>query len=101
MRVSTLGSTTFPPSPPAAMLATSRLHTLAVSDSGFAFDPTSGHTYNLNATALAVLHGLKAGKTPEQVAAQLADTFDVEPEADVARDVAEFVVRLREQGLVK
>lgn len=80
---------------------TSRLHTLAVSDSGFAFDPATGHTYNLNATALAVLQGLKAGLAPEAITAQLHDSFDAEPEADVARDVAEFLQQLRQHGLVK
>ena len=83
------------------MLDTSRLRDLAVSDAGFVFDPTTGHTYNLNPTAVVVLSALKAGETPEQIVARLADTFDAEPEADLARDVAEFVTRLRENGLVR
>lgn len=83
------------------MLDTARLRDLAVSDAGFVFDPTTGHTYNLNPTALAVLNALKAGEQPESIAAQLNSAFDVEPEADLARDVADFISRLRENGLVR
>jgi PqqD family protein of HPr-rel-A system len=83
------------------MLDTSRLRDLAISDAGFVFDPTTGHTYNINPTALVVLQALKAGDAPDAVAARLDELFDAEPEADVARDVNEFVSRLREHGLVK
>lgn len=83
------------------MLDTSRLRALAVSDAGFVFDPLTGHTYNLNASAVRVLAALKDGTAPDAIAAALADAFDVEPEADLARDVEEFISQLREHGLVK
>lgn len=79
----------------------SRLRDLAVSDSGFVFDPTTGHTYTLNATALAVLRALKDGVAPDAVAGALSDAFELDGGEDLERDVHEFVSQLRGQGLVK
>lgn len=78
-----------------------RLRELAISDAGFVFDPLTGHTYNVNATALAALRALKEGATPEAVISTLRDEFETEPEDDVSRDVYELVARLREHGLVR
>ena len=59
------------------MLDTSRLRDLAVSDAGFVFDPTTGHTYNINPTALFVLNALKAGDAPEAIVTNLQASFEV------------------------
>ena len=83
------------------MLDVSRLRELAISDAGFVFDPLTGHTYNVNDTALAVLRALKAGDAPEAVAERLGESFDLDPDDDVPRDLDEFIARLREQGLVR
>ena len=83
------------------MLDVSRLRELAVNQSGFAFDPSTGHTYNLNATGLAIMEMLKEGETLEQVVARLLESFEPDPESDIARDVQDFVRQLSEQGLVK
>jgi PqqD family protein of HPr-rel-A system len=83
------------------VLDVSRLRDLAISDTGFIFDPLTGHTYSANQTALAVVRALKAGESADAIVQQLADLFDTEPEDDLARDVDEFLVRLREDGLVR
>lgn len=83
------------------MLNTSRLAELAISDGGFVFDPTTGHSYNLNETALAVLRALKSGETPDAIVVRLRDTFNIENDEDVARDVGDLISRLRELGLVR
>jgi PqqD family protein of HPr-rel-A system len=78
-----------------------RLRGLAISDTGFVFDPQTGHTYSFNETALSVLRALLAGDAPRAIADQLATRFDVAPEDDVARDVDEMLARLREEGLLR
>ena len=83
------------------MLNTDRLRELAISDAGFVFDPVTGHSYNVNATALAALRAFKEGGSADAVIAQLKDAFENEPEDDVARDVGDLLSRLREHGLVK
>jgi PqqD family protein of HPr-rel-A system len=82
-------------------LDTSRLHDLAVSDSGFVFDPLTGHTFTVNLTGLALLTALKQGLSLEEATRRLREEFEPEGGEDIARDVEEFVARLRDQGLVR
>jgi len=82
------------------MLDPSRLRNLAISESGFLFDPVTGHTFNVNATGLAIVQAVKAGKSEEEVIDLLREEFEQEGGEDVARDVEEFLARLREHGLV-
>ena len=88
------------PAENAARLDT-HLHDLALSDTGFVFDPHTGYTFTVNPTGLAVLRGLKEGQEPEVIVGALRDGFELEGGEDLARDVDEFLARLREQGLVK
>jgi hypothetical protein len=78
---------------------TKRLGDLALSDTGFAFDPFSGSTFTINATGLCVLSALKDGLDADSVATRVRDRFDARG-ADVGRDVADFVSLLRHHGLV-
>ena len=78
----------------------SRLRDLAVSDSGFVFDPTTGRIYTVNAVGLAVLNALKAGQPADALAPAVAEAFDVQEGEDVAADVEEFLGHLRQEGLV-
>ncbi len=75
-----------------------RLRDLAVSESGFVFDPYSGQTYSLNVTGRVILEELRRGRTIDGIEAVLRDAFDVAAGVDVGRDVREFLRRVREQG---
>lgn len=80
------------------MDARPRLRDLAVSESGFVFDPYGGQTYSLNASGRIILEALRRGEAVEAVEAALRGAFEVDPGIDVARDVREFVLQVREQG---
>lgn len=82
-------------------LDVSRLRQLAINESGFVFDPLTGHTFTLNDTGLAVLQAIKQGQEPELVVEQLAEQFELDGSEDVARDVDDFLSRLREHGLLR
>jgi PqqD family protein of HPr-rel-A system len=79
-----------------------RLAELAISETGFIFDPGSGATFNVNATGLVALSALREGVDPTDTAA-LADRvrarFPSAP-ADLGDHVSEFVRTLRQLGLV-
>jgi PqqD family protein of HPr-rel-A system len=79
----------------------SRLHDLAVSDSGFVLDPRTGHTFTLNESGLLVLRSLKDGAPLYQIVDRLESEFDVDPNDNVRRDVDDFVSNLREMGLAQ
>ena len=76
-----------------------RLCDLAVSESGFVFDPMSGATFNANASGLAIIDGLKQGKDRNGIVALLEERFEVAG-ADLDRDLDELVALLRDHGLV-
>jgi PqqD family protein of HPr-rel-A system len=78
----------------------SRLRQLALSDSGFVFDPVTGHTFTVNAAGLVVLGGLKEGLTADAIVTRLRDELELDGTEDVGRDVDDFLARLREHGLV-
>lgn len=82
-------------------LDVTRLHELAVSDSGFVFDPLTGYTFTVNATGRFVLDALKQGTSPEEISKRIEDQFEFEGGEDVTVDVAEFIGSLRATGLVK
>ncbi len=69
---------------------------LAVSNSGFVFDPVSGASFSVNASGLAVLRAIQAGATDmATIVHALGAEFEAAP-AVLERDVMEFAGRLRE-----
>lgn len=79
----------------------SRLDDLAISRNGFVFDPMTGASFSLNAVGLAVLEGLKEGRTRAAIIDKLRDDFSVPATgADLEADVEDFVDQLRRHGLV-
>jgi hypothetical protein len=78
-----------------------RLRDLALSDSGFVFDPLTGHTFTVNRTGQLALRYLKDGLSATETAQRLSAEFATERDEDPARDVQDFVLQLRECGLCK
>lgn len=76
-----------------------RLRELAVSETGFVFDPYSGASFSVNAAGLAVVRALREGADLAAVRHMLAAEFEIAG-ADVERDIVEFVHLLRREGLV-
>lgn len=81
------------------MSATARLSDLALSESGFVFDPYSGGTFTVNRTGMVLLHSLRDGLTRPAIIERLRSEFQVEG-ADLESDVGEFVRLLIQQGLL-
>jgi hypothetical protein len=61
----------------------------------------TGHSFTVNATGLCVLQGLKEGKAPEAIVQRRSEGFELEAGEDAARDVQDFIVQLRECGLIR
>jgi PqqD family protein of HPr-rel-A system len=76
-----------------------RIRALALNPDGFAFDPTTGESFTLNATGLVVLEGLRDGLGADRIAERLSEEFEVGTD-EAARDVADFVDHLRALRLV-
>lgn len=78
-----------------------RLRDLAVSESGFLFDPFSGATYNTNATGRTILQALRDGVDRKGTLERLRSEFHfADGDHDLERDLDEFVLMLRENGIL-
>lgn len=51
---------------------------LAISDTGFVLDATTGESYSLNPVGLEILNYLKNGLTDDQVRDKILEKYDVE-----------------------
>ena len=71
-----------------------RLRSLALNPDGFAFDPTTGESFTVNATGLAILEGLREGASPIELVSRLTENFEIS-EKDATRDVDDFIDHLR------
>ena len=70
-----------------------RLHALAISETGFIFDPQTGQSFTVNQTGLFVLNGFKKGKDSETVSHDLADACSVPIEL-AQSSVEAFILQL-------
>jgi PqqD family protein of HPr-rel-A system len=76
------------------------LKNLALSDTGFVFDPTTGNTYTLNETALSIVRFLKSDNTKEQIVQAIVAEYEVDAE-EAERDLSDLLIQLKELGLQK
>ena len=80
-------------------MAGQNLSHLALSDDGFLFDPTSGHTYTLNSVGTFILRKMIEKYSSEQIIAAVIEEYDVSEEI-LSRDLEQFYHFLSEQGIV-
>jgi hypothetical protein len=71
------------------------LRRLAVSESGFVFDPVSGHNFTVNDTGLIILRCLQQDQNFARLLDKLQQEFDADP-SEIERDIIEFIGMLRE-----
>lgn len=67
---------------------------LALSDSGFVFDPVTGNSFTVNGSGLAILRRLQHETDLARIVASLCEEFEVDALA-AERDVIEFANLLR------
>jgi len=71
------------------------LSRLAVSESGFVFDPASGHNFTVNETGLVLLRLLLKEQRLDLILETLSNEFDADLR-EIERDVIEFASALKE-----
>ena len=73
----------------------SNLQQLAISESGFIFDPSSGHNFTVNETGLLILRLLQKENELEPLLNKLKENYDIS-QRELERDVLEFAGLLRD-----
>ena len=76
-----------------------KLAHLAINDEGFAFDPTTGDSFQVSLTGLHIINGLRSGKAEEEIAQSISEKYEVSLE-DAQRDIADFHASLKNVGLI-
>lgn len=74
-----------------------QLTDIAVSDTGFVFDPSTGQTFWLNKTALFIVRKLQNGVSLTETVNHLPQEFDTD-KGTAIEDVKEFVFLMRDMG---
>lgn len=81
-------------------MASEALKNLALSDTGFVFDPTTGNTYTLNETGLAIVRLLKLDTTKKDIIQTIMSEYEVDAD-EIERDYSDMIIQLTELGLYK
>ncbi len=73
---------------------------IAISDSGFIFNPTSGDSFSTNQLGVEVITLLKEGKNIDQVISSLTEKYDVE-KSRLEKDLGDFFSMLTNFQIIK
>ncbi len=73
---------------------------IAISESGFLFDPTGGESYSLNEQGLEIINLLKEKKTNEEIAAFMTDSYEIGPD-DFEKYYFDFLGMLKQYQLLE
>ena len=73
---------------------------VAVSKSGFIFNPSTGDSYTVNQIASEILELLKESKTEEEVKQEILKNYEVD-EKSFEVDLSDFSAHLRQLGLIE
>ncbi|MCK6603367.1 MAG: PqqD family protein [Ignavibacteriaceae bacterium] len=73
---------------------------IAVSESGFAFSPSSGETFNFNELGASIYKKLRDNADPDQLINEMTDEFDAD-RAIIEKDLYDFISELKKFGLLK
>lgn len=73
---------------------------IAISETGFVFNPTTGDSFTLNETARKVISLIKEGNSIEQTTKILKETYDVD-DSTLERYLFDFIYELRINKLLE
>jgi len=73
---------------------------IAVSETGFLFDPNTGESFNLNKTGQFIFKQLSENKSQDEILKIITDKYDVEIQI-LNRYLDEFLLMLRQFNLIE
>jgi len=73
---------------------------IAISDTGFIFNPTSGDSFSTNQLGVEVITLLKEGKSLEELISSLTEKYDVE-KSRLEKDLGDFFSMLTNFQIIK
>jgi PqqD family protein of HPr-rel-A system len=72
---------------------------IAVSDTGFVFDPSTGDSFTVNETGQEILNMLKQGKSYDEISTQITASYDID-RGSFERYYQDFIEMLNHYHLI-
>ncbi|WP_299525796.1 PqqD family protein, partial [uncultured Lutibacter sp.] len=76
-----------------------KLNSLAISDNGFIFKPSTGESFTTNELGLIILSLLKEGKSADEIINEITEEFDVDA-ISAGRDLYEYLDFLKRENMI-
>ena len=76
-----------------------KLNSLAISDNGFIFKPSTGESFTTNELGLLIINLLKDGKSADIIIQEITEEFDVDAIA-AGRDLYEYLDFLKRENML-
>lgn len=73
---------------------------IAISDSGFLFDPENGNSFSMNDTGKKILEKLKNGKEEQEITLEIMEDYEIDKET-FERYFIDFVGMLKQYKIVE
>lgn len=73
---------------------------IAISDSGFVFNPSTGDSFSTNQLGLEIINLMKEGKTIDEVVFSITSKYNVE-KPNVEKDLSDFFSMLTSFQIIK
>ena len=73
---------------------------IALSDSGFVFNPASGESYTVNPIGVEIIQLLKDGKSIQEVSELILENYNTDI-TTVDKDLNDFIVMLKQYSLIE
>lgn len=73
---------------------------IAISDSGFLFNPATGDSFSVNPIGLEIINLMREGKSESEICTAILESYDTEP-AMIERDLHDFIHMLRQNQLLE
>ena len=75
-------------------------HNIAVSDSGFIFNPDTGESYTVNPAGASIIRQLQSGKTLDDITSELHKSYDIDANT-LEKDTEDFIGLLKNFSLIE
>ncbi len=73
---------------------------LAISESGFLFNPSTGESFTVNPIGAEIIEKLKVGKSEEEILNELHDTYEIDKKS-LQKDLLDFNQILKQYQLLE
>lgn len=77
----------------------SKLNSLAISDNGFIFKPSTGESFTTNELGLMIINFLKEEKSADEIINEITEEFDIDS-ISAGRDLYEYLDFLKRENMM-